>query len=79
VSPQFEGGIVSNTFNRGTSFLGDRAAEKRAVRDDCVPAKNAPCAAAQVRKSCRLWAGTKLEAGLCRRRNAEGDLIETTT
>lgn len=73
-----EGGLVSNTFNRGPSFLGPRAVEKRHVRDVCVPARDAPCAAHQVRTSCRVWRGTDLEAGLCRRRNAEGDLIEAS-
>lgn len=73
-----EGGLVSNTFNRGTSFAGSRASEKRHVRDVCVPARDAPCAAHQVRLSCRVWRGTDVEAGLCRRRNAEGDLIEAS-
>lgn len=73
-----EGGLVSNSMNRGTSFLGPRAIEKRVVRDQCVPARDAPCAAHQVRLSCRVWRGTDLEAGLCRRRNSEGDLIEAS-
>ena len=71
-----EGGLVSNTFNRGTSFTGDRAKEKRVIRDTCVPSRDAKCAALQTRLSCRVWRGTNLEAGLCRRRDAEGDLME---
>lgn len=78
MSGQAEGGMFSNTFNRGTSFLGSRASEKREIRDRCIPARDAPCAAIQTRQSCRVWKGTDLENGLCRRRNAEGDLIEAT-
>jgi len=79
MSGQAEGGMFSNTFNRGTSFLGPRASEKRDIRDRCIPNRDAPCAAIQTRQSCRVWKGTDLENGLCRRRNAEGDLIEATT
>lgn len=75
-SSYFEGGLVANTMNRGTSFVGSRAEEKRVVRDQCVPAGDAHCGGAQVRKSCRVWVGDPNYNGLCRRRHAEADLIE---
>lgn len=73
-----EGVLVGNTMNRGTTMVGPRAIEKRAVRDTCIPRVDVPCTAHQVRLSCRVWRGTELEAGLCRRRFAEADLIAST-
>lgn len=75
---QAEGALVSNSFNRGTSMLGDRAREKRVIRDTCVPMLDAPCTAQQLRAQCRIWQGTTLERGLCARRESEGLLAEST-
>lgn len=75
---QAEGALVSNSFNRGTSMLGDRAREKREIRDTCVPNVDAPCTASQLRAQCRIWKGTTLERGLCSRRDAEGQLAESS-
>lgn len=70
------GALVSNTYNRGTSMLGERNREKRAIRDECLPRRDLRCIATQLRASCRVWAGTSIETGMCARRNAEADLAE---
>ena len=68
-----QGGLASNGYNRGFIFLGSRRTEMREIRDTCVPGNDAPCTAAQLRASCRVWAGTDIYGGLCARRNAEAD------
>lgn len=73
-----EGALVSNTFNRGASMAGSRAIEKRHIRDVCVPRGDVDCIAAQLRASCRIWRGTDVGNGLCRRREAEAALAEKT-
>ncbi len=70
------GALVSNTYNRGTSMLGERNREKRAIRDQCLPRRDLRCIATQLRASCRVWAGTSIEAGMCARRNDEAALAE---
>lgn len=72
-----QGALVSVVYNRGTSMLGDSRREMRHIRDRCVPAGDVECVAAEIRSMCRLWQGTPLEAGLCRRREAEAALAET--
>lgn len=72
-----EGAMVSNVFNRGASMAGSRAAEKRHIRDVCVPQSDAACIAAQLRASCRLWRGTGNERGLCGRREDEARMAES--
>ena len=72
-----DGVMLGNTMNRGTSMRGSRAIEKREIRDTCVPARDRACIARNLRASCRLWRGTELEAGLCGRRFAEADLVES--
>ena len=74
--PDAQGALVGNTYNRGGSMVGSRNVEKRAIRDECIPARDLPCIAAQLRAQCRLWRGTSLEAGLCGRREDEARLVE---
>lgn len=74
--PDAQGALVGNTYNRGGSMVGSRNAEKRAIRDECIPARDLACIAAQLRAQCRLWRGTSLEAGLCGRREDEARLVE---
>lgn len=74
--PDAVGALVGNTYNRGGSMVGSRNAEKRHIRDTCIPAGDLACIAAQLRAQCRLWSGTSLEAGLCGRRDSEARLVE---
>ena len=76
LGPLPEGAILSNVFNRGASMAGSRAAEKRYIRDVCVPKADTACIAAQLRASCRLWRGTGNERGQCGRREDEARLAE---
>lgn len=71
-----QGALVGNTYNRGGSMVGSRNIEKRTIRDECIPAGDLACIAAQLRAQCRLWQGTNLEAGLCARREDEARLVE---
>lgn len=71
-----QGALVSLVYNRGGEMAGTRNAEKRAIRDRCLPAVDARCIGAQLRAMCRLWAGTPNGAGLCRRREDEARLAE---
>ncbi|UYK72523.1 hypothetical protein [Xanthomonas sacchari] len=70
------GALVSNTYNRGTSMLGDRNREKRVIRDECLPRRDLRCIAAQLRASCRVWVGTPIQRGMCARREDEARLAE---
>lgn len=69
--------LTSVVYNRGTSMLGDSRREMRAIRDECVPAGDLACIAREIRAMCRLWVGTPNEAGLCRRREAEANLLKS--
>lgn len=71
------GALVSLVYNRGTSMVGQRNAEKRAIRDQCLPAADVHCIAAQLRAMCRIWAGTPNGQGLCDRRQDEAQLAES--
>ena len=71
----FQGGLVSLVFNRGTSMQGDRRREMLAIRD-LVPKKDVKGIADQIRQMKRLWVGTSIEQGIARRRDAEADLVE---
>lgn len=77
LGPLPEGAMVGNTYNRGTSMIGSRAAEKRAIRDECVPRRDLECLAAQLVAQCRLWAGTPNGPGLCNRRKDEARLAKS--
>lgn len=71
-----QGALLSLIYNRGGSMAGHRNAEKRAIRDDCLPARDVGCIGAQLRAMCRLWAGTPNGTGLCGRREDEARLAE---
>jgi len=75
--PDAQGALVSLTYNRGPSMVGQRNAEKRAIRDVCLADANVHCVATQLRAMCHLWAGTPNGAGLCHRRQDEAQLAET--
>ncbi|MEN5208019.1 hypothetical protein ABE493_07835 [Stenotrophomonas terrae] len=74
--PDAFGALLGNTYNRGSSMVGDRNREKRAIRDVCIPAGDVTCIGMQLRSQCRLWRDTALEAGLCGRRDSEAALAE---
>lgn len=69
--------LISHGYNRGWSMLGQRNAEKRAIRDQCLPQRDTACIAAQLRQMCRLWDNTPNGPGLCARRNDEARLAVT--
>ena len=66
--------LNSMGYNRGWSMLGPRNAEKRVIRDQCLPARNVDCIAQQLRLMCRINAGTAVGKGVCNRRNDEANL-----
>ena len=63
--------LVDNGYNRGWSLVGPRRKEIATIVRECAPAKDVACIAAQLRASCRLWAGTPNGPGLCARREDE--------
>lgn len=73
-----QGALVSLVYNRGASMIGTRNAEKRVIRDECLPAADVRCIATQLRAMCRLWAGTPNGQGLCNRREDEAHLAEAS-
>ena len=66
-----QGAMKSLGYNRGWSMSGDRNREKREIRDNCFPAGDARCTAAQLRAMPRIWVGTPIERGMTARRNEE--------
>lgn len=66
--------LNSMGYNRGWSMLGPRNAEKRVIRDQCLPARDTACIAAQLNAMCRLWVNTPNGPGLCNRRADEARL-----
>ncbi len=69
-----QGSLVATVYNRGASMRGDRRREMRVLRDECVPAGDTACMAAQFRSMCRIWVGTDVERGLCNRYEATAAL-----
>jgi GH24 family phage-related lysozyme (muramidase) len=69
--------LVSLVYNRGASMVGDHRKEMRNIRDQCVPATDYGCIAAEIRSMKRLWRGTVNENGLSARRESEALLVET--
>lgn len=69
------GGLTSNGYRRGWSMDGERNREKRVIKNECVPANNAECAAIQVAAMCRIWVGKAGGKGQCNRSNDEAALI----
>lgn len=74
--PNCQAALISLGFNRGWSFTGPNRLEMRNIRD-LVPKRDYAGMAEQERHMCRIWKGSVNENGLCRRRNAEADLILT--
>lgn len=68
------GALVSLVFNRGSSMVGPRRREMRAVRD-AVKSGDLKTVALQLRAMKHLWVG-KGEDGLLVRRDAEASLVE---
>ncbi len=77
LSANARGALVSMAYNRGTSMVGRANVEKRAIRDDCIPAHDVHCIANQLRAMCRIWTGTPNGPGLCARRMDEAALAES--
>ncbi len=69
-----QGALLSLVFNRGTSMVGERRTEMRAIRD-AVPKKDLAEIAKQLRSMKRLWIGKGLD-GLLKRREAEAKMVE---
>lgn len=69
-----QGALLSLVFNRGTSMVGERRQEMRAIRE-AVAKKDLKEIAVQLRSMKRLWVGKGLD-GLLRRREAEAVLVE---
>lgn len=63
--------LTSEVYNRGEGMAGPARAERRTIRDVCLPRRDAECVARQLEASCRVWAGTPNGPGLCARRRDE--------
>jgi GH24 family phage-related lysozyme (muramidase) len=74
--PNTQGAIVSLVFNRGGAMTGPNRIEMRAIRDDCLPRRDAACTAHQLRAMVRIWTGSAIEKGMRNRRYAEADMAE---
>jgi hypothetical protein len=74
--PNAQAALISLTFNRGTSMVGDNRLEMRNIRD-LVPKEDYSGIANQLRRMSRVWDGTLIYNGMRRRRYAEAKLIET--
>lgn len=72
-----QGALISLVFNRGAAMNGSRRIEMREIRDNLVPIKDCEGIATQIKKMKRLWAGTTIEGGMNRRRDAEAALART--
>lgn len=75
--PNTQGALISVVFNRGGSMTGAGRVEMRAIRDHCLPRRDAACTAQQLRAMVRIWIGSDIEAGMRRRRFAEATLAES--
>lgn len=70
--------LLSEVYNRGEGMAGNRRFERRAIRDQCLPAGDAECVARQLEASCRVWAADAINGpGLCNRRRHEATLART--
>lgn len=76
--PGVQCALTSETYNRGEAMAGNRRAERRRIRDDCLPAQDAECVARALEASCRVWANdTRNGPGLCARRIDEARVART--
>jgi len=79
-SPGVQCALTSETYNRGEAMAGSRRAERRHIRDVCLPARDAECVAQQLEASCRVWANDRINGpGLCARRIAEASIAREGT
>lgn len=76
LEPNAQAALVSLVFNRGSSLVGDRRREMREIKA-LVPRKDYQGIAQKIRAMKRIWAGTDIEKGMNRRRNAEAALVES--
>lgn len=74
--PNAQAALLSLVFNRGASLAGPRRAEMRALTT-LSPRADYPGMARQLRAMKKIWAGTDIERGMTRRRDAEAALMET--
>lgn len=70
-----QGALVSLVYNRGTSMVGERRKEMKAIQD-AVAVGNIQEIANQIRQMKRLWVNKGLD-GLLARRDAEAGLVES--
>jgi GH24 family phage-related lysozyme (muramidase) len=71
--------LTSLVYNRGASMVGPARVEMRFIRDVCLPLWKVAelanqCIARKLREMVRIWAGSKIAAGMHRRRNDEANL-----
>lgn len=74
--PNAQAAWISLGFNRGWQMSGPNRLEMRAARD-LVPKRDYEGMAHQFVKMKRVWAGTQIQNGMYRRRDAEAKLILT--
>lgn len=74
--PNAQAAWLSLGFNRGWQMSGPNRTEMRAARD-MVPTRDYDGMAFEFRKMKRVWAGTTIQAGMYRRREAEAKLMVT--
>ncbi len=68
--------LASETYNRGAGMAGSRRAERRRIRDHCLPQRDWECVAQQLEASCRVWANDRVNGpGLCNRRVDEAAAV----
>lgn len=72
------GALTSLVFNRGASMSGPNRSEMRAIRDECLPARDWGCVARALRTMARVWRGSDIERTMERRRNDEAELAEAS-
>lgn len=66
--------LTSLVYNRGGSMAGSRRVEMRTIRDVCLPSRDVECVARNIELQCRLWEGTAVYNGLCKRRKDEANM-----
>lgn len=74
--PNAQAAILSLTFNRGNSLVGERRREMKEIAR-LAPKADYAGMAKQIRLMKRVWTGTDIQAGMYRRRDAEARLMET--
>jgi len=76
LAPNAQAALLSLTFNRGSSLVGERRREMLVIKN-LVPKRDYAGMANQIRLMKRVWRGTNLERGMSRRRDAEARLMES--